>query len=79
MSPEVFQAEVTWIDAARTDGSLSGREDIGIVRETTGWVLRSDATGVIVALSRDTINGAIEYERGFMIPRLYVKKVRRLK
>ena len=74
-----YPAVVTWIDAGRTESSLTGREDVGIRRQTVGWVLNNVSQGVVVAMTRDELNGGIEYERGFTIPRAYIVKVRKLK
>lgn len=73
-----YLAVVTWLDASRTESNLTGREDIGIRRESVGWVLNNVPQGVVLAMTRDELNGNIEYERGFTIPRPYIVKVRRL-
>lgn len=65
-------ALVTWLDAGRTDDTVTGHEDIGIRRQTVGWVLRNDEKGVVLAMTHD----AGEYERGFFIPRLYIEHQR---
>ncbi len=67
--------EVTWLDAGRTEDTVTGRESIGIERRTVGWLMRDDEEGVIVAFSDD---GEAGYERAFLIPRAYVRDVRRL-
>lgn len=63
-------ALVTWRDARRTDDEVTGRETPATVRESVGWVLRDDEEGVTIGMTRDDIE---RFERGFMIPRDYVK------
>lgn len=72
---EPYPARVTWLDASRTEETLTASMSVGIKRKTLGWILRDDYTGIVIAMSRD----GDEYERGFTIPRAYVVKVRRLK
>jgi hypothetical protein len=67
-------AMVVWLDATRTDETITATEKIGIKRKTVCWVLRDDAEGVVVAMSKD----GNDYERGFTIPRSYIKKVVKL-
>lgn len=73
-----YMARVTWNDASRTDDVVTGKEHIGVVRKTLGWVLRNDSTGVAVAMTKDVDGAAAVFERAFFIPRDYVVSVTRL-
>jgi len=65
---------VVWLDATRTDETVTATDKIGIKRETLGWILRDDSQGVVIAMTKDDK----DYERGFTIPRAYIKKVVKL-
>ena len=69
--------EVTWLDAERGDETWETAA-IGIVRHTVGWVVKKDATGIVLAMSRDEYPGTEKYERWFAIPTAYITRVRKL-
>ena len=66
-----YLALVTWFDATKTDEILDSTFNVGSTRRTTGWVLRDDKEGVVVAMSLDDEG----YSRGFGIPRPYIKRI----
>jgi len=68
---------VTWLDASGGDGSVSSDEQVGVLRKSLGFLLSSNAEGVIIAQTRDAwASKSITYERGYNIPRSYVKSVK---
>lgn len=73
-----YPAIISWHDASRTDEAVDPLADIGVMRDTCGWVLRRDKAGVVVAFTSDMSDGTTRYERGFFIPAEYVRRVRRL-
>lgn len=73
-----YRALVRWLDAVKTEESVTGAEDIGSDRETLGWVLANTEYGIIVAMTRDKADGAVTYGRAFLIPKAMVTKVTRL-
>ena len=68
---------VTWLDAERGDETWEATS-IGVVRNTVGWVVRKDADGIVIAMSRDEYPGTQKYERWFAIPTAYIQRVRKL-
>ena len=65
---------VTWMDATRTDDTLSARFAVSLRRETVGWLLRRDDDGVVLAFDRSEN----DFERGFGIPAAYIRSVKTL-
>jgi hypothetical protein len=68
-------ARVTWIDATRTDDVVTAHDQIGVQRETVGWILCDNSEGIVIAMTRDDGD---RFERGFTIPRNYIVSVERL-
>lgn len=62
---------VKWLDATRTDDTMGAFDKVGVIRETVGWLLHDNEDGVILTMSRD-FEGT-SYERGFTIPKPYIK------
>jgi hypothetical protein len=62
---------VTWLDATRTDESVRYDHPLTSTRRTLGWILRDDEEGIVIAMTNDDEG----FERGFGIPRAYVKTV----
>ena len=69
---------VTWLDAERGDDEPTSGH-IGVVRNTVGWAVKRDDTGIVIAMSQDEYrDGKQTYERWFAIPTAYIQKVRKL-
>lgn len=70
--------EVTWLDAERGDDEPNPGRPIGATRKTVGHVVERTDEGIVIAMSHDTFADRMTYERYFAIPKLYIKRVRRL-